>query len=199
MFGGQDLLFMSQERSGLILLPSRQYSISVSLKVSYLDPDVLRCRRRRASRPPPKPVALGPGQPGSRTQAGGAEGLGRPLTRKQAWTDANLKDPRETHWHPGQRCSGPGSGDILSLRLVLCHSAATCSLSSGYHCQPEPASAKLQAAVSESLADPCSKQMTNLRVLLKRSYDRAQWQNPCDKKRLLSLLATRDTKLFRKV
>ena len=143
MFGGQDLLFMSQERSGLILLPSRQYSISVSLKVSYLDPDVLRCRRRRASRPPPKPVALGPGQPGSRTQAGGAEGLGRPLTRKQAWTDANLKDPRETHWHPGQRCSGPGSGDILSLRLVLCHSAATCSLSSGYHCQ--------QAAVSESL------------------------------------------------
>ena len=40
----------------------------------------------------------------------------------------------------GAQARGPA---ILSLRLVLCHSAATCSLSSGYHCQ--------QAAVSESL------------------------------------------------
>ena len=30
--------------------------------------------------------------------------------------------------------------------------------------------------------------MTNLRVPLQRSNGRAQWQNPCDTKRLLSLL-----------
>ena len=37
--------------------------------------------------------------------------------------------------------------------------------------------------------------MTNLRVPLKRSDGRAQWQNPCDTKRLLSLLVIRASPL----
>ena len=40
-----------------------------------------------------------------------------------------------------------------------------------------------------------SKQMTNLRVPLQRSDDRTQQQNPCDTKRLLSLLMTRATNI----
>ena len=50
--------------------------------------------------------------------------------------------------------------------------------------------------------DPCPslpKQTTNLRVPLQRSDDRAQWQNPCDTKRWLSLLVTRAINIHRTV
>ena len=43
------------------------------------------------------------------------------------------------------------------------------------------------------------KQMTDLRVPLQRSDGRAQWQNPCDTKRLLSLLVIRAINRHRKV
>ena len=44
-----------------------------------------------------------------------------------------------------------------------------------------------------------AKQMTNLRVPLQPSDDRAQWQNPCDTKRLSPLLVTWDINIHRKV
>ena len=43
------------------------------------------------------------------------------------------------------------------------------------------------------------KQMTNLRVPLQRSDGRAQWQNPCYTKRLLSLIVIRAINIHRKV
>ena len=57
----------------------------------------------------------------------------------------------------------------------------------------------IRAAAGLGAQAATPRQMTQIRVPLKRTDGRAQWQNPCDTKRLLSLLVIRAMHRHRKV